>query len=231
MANRDFLPHNNAELLAWSVNFNALINAAGALAAYGVSTSQATAYTALHNDFAAKLLISGEPVTRTRATIEATRLSRTPLKVSARNLARIINAFPAVTNVQRIALGLNPRAGELSPINPPEEQPVLEVVTAIGRMLKLKLRSIDSDRRGKPDGVDGANIFSFVGANPPADMGEWKFEGATTRASFDVEFPPATPAGSQVWLTACWFNPRSQTGPACQPIAAYIAGGVVGEAA
>jgi hypothetical protein len=30
--------------------------------------------------------------------------------------------------------------------------------------------------------------------------------------------------GSQVWLYACWANPRTQSGPACAPVTAYLQG-------
>jgi hypothetical protein len=156
---------------------------------------------------------------------------RTPLRAEARELARIINAFPGITNAQRIDLGLTPREGTISPLNPPAECPSLRVVSAIGRILKFKLQGQDTSRRGKPEGVAGATLFSFVGDEAPADIGQWKFEGSITRTEFDIEFPPTVAAGSKVYLCAFWFSPRSQSGPACEPVAAYIAGGVSAEAA
>ena len=53
MPNRDYLPHNDAELLAWSSNFSSLITAAPVT--YGLVAGQATAYAALHTAYAAKL--------------------------------------------------------------------------------------------------------------------------------------------------------------------------------
>lgn len=221
---KDFLPAKDAELLAWSSHFSTLITSEAT--SIGLTTGQCTAYSALHAAFSASLAVATNPVTRTRGTIADKDAKRAPLKAKARELARIINAFPSITNQQRIDLGLNPRSGTISLVNPPTECPVLEVVSATGRMLKLKLRAIDSDRRGKLPGVDGATLFSFVGAAPPADISLWKFEGSTSRTVFDVEFPPTVAGGAQVWLTAFWFNSRSQSGPACTPITAYIAGGV-----
>jgi hypothetical protein len=224
MATRDFLPTKDADLLSWSSNFSAKITATPT--AFGLVATQATAFSSLQSAFSTALATATDPVTRTRATIAAKDAAKTPLKNMARDLARVINAYPAITNTQRIALGLNPRSGQISPINPPEECPVMEVISALGRTLKVKLHAQDSNRRGKPDGVDGATVFSFVGEAPPADIAAWKFEGSITKTVFDIEFPATVAAGSQVWLTAFWFNPRSQSGPACQPISAYIAGGV-----
>jgi hypothetical protein len=221
---KSFLPAKDAELLAWSSNFSTRISATPT--AFGLTAPQATAYAALHTAFADALATATEPSTRTRGAIAAKDAARTPLKADARELARIVNAFPSITNQQRIDLGLTPRSGTVTPINPPTESPVTEVVSAIGRTLKVKLRSVGSDRRAKPAGVHGASLFSFVGDEAPAEISQWKFEGSTTRTIFDVEFPGTVAAGSQVWLTAFWFNPRSQSGPACTPISAYIAGGV-----
>jgi hypothetical protein len=152
MANRDFLSHRDAELLAWSGNFASLIIIAPLT--YGVSAEQANAYNTLHNTFKEALETATEPSTRTRGTIAAKNDARTPLKEFAREL--------------------------------------------------------------------------FVGSAPPMDISQWKFETSTTRTSFDIEFPASVAAGSQVWLCAFWFNPRAQSGPACQPVTAYLAGGVGG---
>ena len=42
-----------------------------------------------------------------------------------------------------------------------------------------------------------------------------------------VAFAATTPAGAQVWFSACWYNPRGETGPGCSPISTNIAGGAM----
>jgi hypothetical protein len=223
---KDFLPSKDADLLAWSANFNQLINAAPTT--YGLTAPQASGYTTVYTAWADALGTATNPATRTRGTIAAKDDARTPLKAMSRELARIVNAFPTITNQQRIDLGLNPRTGEVTPINPPADPPVMEVVGAIGRTLKVRVHAVGSDRRGKPEGVAGCSVFSFVGATPPADITQWVFQGSSSRTVFDVEFPPTVAAGAQVFLCAFWYSPRAQSGPACQPITAYLAGGVTG---
>lgn len=220
----DFLPHRDSLLLAWSAAFSAGITASPI--SVGLTAAQATAYATLHTAFSTALGAVTDPSTRTRGNVSAKNVARTSLKAQARDLARVVNAFPSITNEQRINLGLTPRKSTIGPINPPTESPVMEVVSANGRTLKLKLHAVGSDRRGKPVGVAGASVFSSLGATPPADIAAWKFEGSTTRTTFDLAFEASVPAGSQVWLTAFWFNPRSMSGPACTPISAYVAGGV-----
>jgi hypothetical protein len=229
MANRDYVPHKDADLKPWVLNLSAKLTATPV--AFGVTAAQATALAALVTTWVDALAVVEDPATKTRAAIAAKNAARAPLKAEARELARIINAFPSITNEQRIELGLTPRDGTISPINPPTECPSLRVVSAIGRILKIKLQGQDTSRRGKPEGVAGATLFSFVGDEAPADIGQWKFEGSITRTEFDIEFAPSVAAGAKVWLCAFWFSPRSQSGPACEPVAAYIAGGVSAEAA
>jgi hypothetical protein len=44
-------------------------------------------------------------VTRTRGTVAAKDAARDPPKANARDLARVVNAYPSITNQQRIDLG------------------------------------------------------------------------------------------------------------------------------
>jgi hypothetical protein len=226
MSQKDWMPRKDAELLAWSVDFSAGITAMGA--AVGLLPAQCTAFAALQASFASSLATATNPATRTRGAISLKNDKRGEMKFMARELARIVNAFPGTTNQMRIDLGLNPRTGEASPINPPTEPPVMEVVHAIGRTLKVKVHGTDTTRRGKPEGVSGCTVFYFVGSTPPADITQWVFAGSSTRTVFDVEFPATVPAGAQVFLCSFWKNYRDQSGPACQPITAYLAGGVTG---
>lgn len=217
-----------AEFRNVAANFNTKVGAAPT--AYGLTAAQATALTGLFTAFDAAYEAAIDPATRTKGKIATKNEKRALLKENLRLLARIIQANPAVTDEQRIDLGLNVRDPVPSPINPPTEPPVLEILSAAGRVLKVRLRPLGAETRGKPAGVQGASVFTHVGANPPADIADWKFEGSTSRTNFDVEFAPAVPAGSQVWLSAFWYNPRAQSGPACEPVCAYIAGGVMNAA-
>ena len=85
--------------------------------------------------------------------------------------------------------------------------------------------ALNPTRRGKPLGVAGASVFSFVGPTAPAELAAWKFEGNTTRTRVDVLFPADTPPGSKIWVCAFWFNPRAQAGPTSAPVSTNLPGG------
>jgi hypothetical protein len=224
MAATDFIPGRETELLAWSRNFSAQISSDPT--SVGLSVAQAASYAAAHLAYSTALATATDPTTRTRGAVAAKKDARDFLESQARDLARIVNSFPGITNQQRLDLGLRPRKGTASPIHPPTDAPVMHVIATNGRTLQVRLSAVDSNRRAKPDGAAGASIFSALGPTPPADPAGWRFHGSTTRTRAYVAFDASVPAGSQVWLMASWFNPRSQAGPTSTPITAYIAGGV-----
>jgi hypothetical protein len=135
-SSRDFIPAKDADLLAWAQNDSSRITATPT--AYGLTAAQATALASLVTSFTSALSTATNPATRTRGTVSAKNAAKAPMVAMARDLARIINAFPGITNQQRIDLGLTPRSGQITPINPPTESPVMEVVSAFGRLMKVK---------------------------------------------------------------------------------------------
>ncbi len=227
--NRDFLPTRDSLLVTYLQNLSAGITAGAA--GLGILPAQATTFAGLVSDLVDAYAVCMEPTTRTKGTIGAKNVARKEAKAYARQLVRIIQANPAVTVQQKLDLNLPVHDDSPSPINPPTEYPDVKVPTAIGRILKAKLSAQDSERRGKPDGVAGAAVWTFVGAEAPADIADWTYFGSSTRTDFDIEFPPSVAAGSQVFICAAWFSPRNQLGPISPAISAYIAGGVSASAA
>jgi hypothetical protein len=191
-----------------------------------LTVPQATELASRTATFDAAFLAAADPATRTRAKVELKRSTRKFLSDYGRMLARIIQAAPTVTDAQRIDLGL-PVADSLpTPIDAPTAVPAPKVVSMDGWTASLQLRVAGSDRRGLPPQVSGAYIYSFAGPVAPTDPQLWKFEGATTRADCKVAFDNSLEAGSKVFVCACFFNPRQQTGPACGAVHLLIGGGV-----
>jgi hypothetical protein len=224
-----FLPSNDTKLLEWSTNFNTKLTATPT--AYGMTAAQATTYNASHGSFATALSLASDPTTRTAQNILAKNEAKQALRALAGSYGRMIVANVAVTNPQKLALGLTPRAVP-TPIPPPSAAPGLDIISVSGWTARIKLHdSAAGSRRGKPVGVSGASVFSFVGAVPPNDMASWKFEGNTGRTRVDIVFDSSTAPGTKVWLSAFWFNGRKQSGPASAPVSTNLQGGSVAMAA
>jgi hypothetical protein len=223
MATRSYFPSKDALLVAWANNFASILTAE--FAAYGCTAPQAAAFQALADDLASSYATAIEPSTRTKGTVAAKNAAKEAMKISARNLALIIYA-QNLSDEQIIDIGLTVKDGSATPINPPEAAPMAEIISIMGRLVRGRVHSADSETRGKPAGVAAAWLYSYIGAAPPADIAAWKFEGSATRTSWEIEFPASVAAGSQFWLCAQWISPRNQPGPACSPITNFMGGGV-----
>ena len=152
--------------------------------------------------------------------------AQTGTDVFARMQQAIGQRFPGTTNTQRSDLGLTVRNPEPTPIPPPASAPNIDVLSVDENTVRIRLHDpANPTRRGKPAGVDGAAIFSFVGDDAPTAEATWRFEGNTTRTAINVTFPNTGAPGSKVWFTAFWFNERKQSGPAATPVGTNLPGG------
>jgi len=222
-----FFPNADAAALAWAQHFSSMITASATT--YGLTAAQATAYAALVTSYQTALAAS-EPTVRSKTTTAAKNQAKATLKLSSTQLANIIYGQPTVTDAQKIALGLTVRATP-TPVPPPGNPPSLDIVSVVGRTVKIRVHNDASSKRARPAGVTGTTVFSYVGATPPADITAWVFQGSNSRTVVDVAFDSTVAPGSAVWLTAFWYNGKGQAGPACAPVSTYLAGGSVSMAA
>lgn len=214
-----WLPDQDSPLLAFTQQFATKLSATPT--AYNCTAGQATALAALVTSYASALALALDPHTRGTSTIFAKQQAKKLLVAEIRALARQVQGSQNVTDQQRQDLGLPVKVGP-SPIPIPQVQPVMDIVSVVGRTVKVRLHQPATERRAKPKGVAGAYVFSFIGTTPPTDPSGFDFEGASTRGTFDVTFPASVAPGTQVWLTAAWYNPRNQLGPACDAIPVHL---------
>jgi len=229
MATR-FPPGGEADLISSASNFD--VKTTSAPTTFGLTAAQCTSFHSTLQSFITARTTAIDPLTRSPANIVAKDIAKASLVAAYRQLAGIVQRFPGTTNFIRSELGLPLRNTEPSPIPPPAFAPLIDVKSAVGRTLRVRLFDAASPtRRGKPAGVSGAAIFSFVGASAPAALSDWTFEGNTGRTTVEIAFPPTVVNGATVWVTAFWFNPRKQAGPAADPVSANLPGGSVSAAA
>jgi hypothetical protein len=220
---RNFLPSADAQLLAWSVNFNTLIVATPT--AFGLTAAQATAYTGRHDAYASAYQTAFDPNTRTGPAIEAKDLAKKALDAEARELVRIVQAFPSLTDDQRRSLKITVRKSR-TPTPAPSVRPGMDLISVSMRTVTVHIHdSASIAKRGKPAGALGAKVYTFVGSDYPSDPTLWDYQGDTTRAKHEITFPDSVPSGAQVWVCAAWYNRKGETGPASVPITTNVQGG------
>jgi hypothetical protein len=194
---------------------------------YGITPDQSVEYAARQSAFASALAAATDPATRGGSTILAKNTAKKSLIAYSRELARIIQANPAVTNQQRYDLGLHVRKTP-APVPAPTEAPQIDLVSMVGHRMTIRLHNGTATRRGKPAGVSGASIVAYVGQTPPAALTDWTFCTNTGRSKASLDFDSALAPGTKVWVTAVWFNPSKEAGPMATPVSSSIQFGVNG---
>ncbi|MFT3786731.1 MAG: hypothetical protein QM770_11285 [Tepidisphaeraceae bacterium] len=227
MASHDYIPMREADLALFTANFAAKLTANAV--AVGCTAGQASAFSALNATWQNALAVSTAPATRTKDTITAKDLAKKNCVANLRQLARIIQAYPGTTDVLRDQFGLTVHSPR-TPLPVPSQRPNVEVVNRAGTNIVIRL-SDNAGKRTKPAGVQGARVYTFIGATPSTNPEDWRDEGQATRADIKLEFPPETPIGTTIYITAAWYNPRGQLGAACEPVKTFIAGGAMNMAA
>jgi hypothetical protein len=214
------VPTKDSALLNWSTNFNT--RATASPTTFGLTAAQMTAYTPLHTAFVTAYNAANIPGSRSKSLVAAKNDAKAALLVAARALYALVAANTTVSAANKDLIDVVVRR-KPTPVPVPSAAPALDVVSVVGKTVKIRLHNAAiPSHRGKPAGVKGAAVFSFVGAEPPTDPSAWKFEGNTTVTTVDIAFPSSTAAGAQVWLTAMWFNERAQSGPGCTPVGANL---------
>jgi hypothetical protein len=215
MSNR-YPPEREADLITATQTFHDVATVAPAT--YALTALQLTTLGTKLSDFQTKWDVCQVPGTRTKVAVSDKNASKADLVFYLRSLVRITQNAPTTTNAMRTALAIPLRDVIPSPIPVPGAAPILRVTKVWGRQITVRLESATSEGRGLPPGVLGAQVYSLVAAEPTQDTSQWDPQGLVTRTSFIVALPDSVAAGSKVWLTAQWINPRGQAGVACTPV-------------
>jgi len=221
-----YIPTREADLVAWSNNFNTLINVDPTV--YGLTLAQASGFDALNTAWVNAYDAAVNPATRGPSTKIAKDNAKDAMVENARDLAAIIQAHPGVTDQQKFDLGLTVRDVEPTPVPVPSAAPtILFPEPATGNTIHIRLRDAENpENRGKPAGVIGASVFTYIGDTPPAGTEAWTFRGNSTRTRIDIDLPLTIAPATKVWITAYWFNTRADSGPAAAPVYAFTAPGL-----
>ncbi len=76
--------------------------------------------------------------------------------------------------------------------------------------------------RAKPQGVAGAQIFVYIGENPPLDLEKWSLKGVATKGSFIVQYDESD-IGKKAHVAARWTNRIGEPGPRSDAVSRLIA--------
>lgn len=148
--------------------------------------------------------------------------SRYSLEEVVRELSRIIQADPDVTDEDRELAGLPVRKTTRTPVPPPKTVPTGTVIGT--ERLQQTLTYSDAStptRRARPDGVTGCEVWVAVAEVAPTNPADYRFVVLSTRTPEVVTFAPEEGGRTAHYLLR-WVNGKGQQGPLSAPISATI---------
>ena len=224
MAQPYFLPRTDGALAAFSTNFSTLITASPT--SFSLVIGDATALAALVSTYTTALGVCQTPSTRTPTAVMAKDTARAQLKSDIRALVRRIQSSLSVTAAQKISLGITVPDHVRTPVAPPVTRPLINVLDMAPLTFGLRLADeATPNKRSKPVGVDGADLFTFVGAAgvvPPIDLAAWTYQGRVRKADYTLTFS-GTLAGQVAHMRAKWVSTRGDAGPVSADLVRNIA--------
>ena len=223
------IPKKDPDVLSFGSNFSTRITATPSL--FHLLPADATQYSsllALYNTAYQAMKTARDAGNRSKPLATAKKQARVNFLKFARDLYSTVQADTGVADTDKQSLGILVKKTTTTPIPAPSSKPKLTIKSVSGWTVAILLQdsAVDS-RRGRPPGTAGASVFSYAGAEAPADVSQWKFEGNTGKNLVNVAFPTTLPAGQKVFVTAFWFNNSKLNGPACDPVPTNLQGGGV----
>jgi hypothetical protein len=222
---RNFYFGSDASMVGGSARFSAMISSDPS--SFGLTLAQCEGYAAINATLQSAFQEATTPHTRTPVAVSRKNEAMKAMQRAAVDLAGIIGATREVSDAQLLSLGLLPRA-KRTRRNVPDEPPTVRVISVTGRLVRIRVVDRDSlTGRSKPFGARGAQIFSYVGEQPPADSRAYYFEGHASRTTKELLFPNDVPNGATIWLSARWVNARGETSIGSTPISFTLQGGPI----
>ena len=215
MAGSSYIPSKLEDYESFARNLSTKLQADPTV--YGMTIEGIAAFSGAYSVYAAAYATAQDPATRTKPAIAARNTAQRALTAQIRPLVATMQASPVMTDQKRDELRIPIRdyTPTVSPI--PATSPKVIVRSVAGRLIELQLKEDGTERRGKPEGVRSAWLYSYVGEDQPT-FEAMSFRGEVGRTYAQLVMPADVVTGSKVWVSACWVNPAGKPGAVSLPV-------------
>ena len=201
---------------------------------YGLAPAQYAQLDSLHTAYANSLRVAQDPSTATRGNVAQKNADAKKLRTLIGQINSVVQGQASVTDKMKLDLGLTVRDRRPTPVPAPVEAPQVTVLGVDGHAVVLSVsRPVGLDGRvprGRLPGVVGASVVWFAGEVAPSDLSLWHFHGNTSRPTTVIDLPDSLAPGTPVYVTAFWYNRRSESGPAARAATATVGFGGLSKA-
>lgn len=220
-----YIPSQDAAFDAWLANFSALITAVPAN--YGLTAPDDVIIAAAYTDWNAAYLLATNPATRTSPTIAAKDAERALAEQIVRPYAISISRNPAVTNLNKTAVGVNLPNTARTPIPPPLTVPGLTLIGAIHFVHTLGFRDTSTPTtKAKPFGAIGMELWRTLAVGPATDPATATQIGVLTKSPNTIGYTSPDVGKTATywgrWVTRSGPGGNAQQGPFSAALSALV---------
>lgn len=219
---KDYLPDSDADFDLWRNSFDKYLK--DNLAALGLVAGDITALTALQTAWESAWSDYFNKKALVDAALALKDTSRQQLEDAIRALVRQLQADPNTTDEQRAGLGITVPDATRSRVPIPTTIPIAQIDTSIPLQHTIDFRSAETpNRKAKPEGCRGCQIWYNLGAQPPTSLDQYKYAATDSNTPYVLHFD-LEDAGKTVHYRLRWVNTRDEPGPWSEPLTATITG-------
>lgn len=220
-----YIPSTDAGLDAWAQNFSTLITATPLV--YGLTSGNAVTIAAAVDSFHDAYLVTTVPATRTSPAVAAKDAAKNAMLAIVRPFAQQISKNTAVTDEDKIAVGVNLPNPSRTPVPPPTTAPALSLAAAAPGVLTIGYKIAEgSAGKNKPNGTIGVELWRAIGTLPAIDPAQASYFGTITKSPNAIAFSGGDQGKTVTffarWVTRSGPGGAAQAGPWSAPLTAIV---------
>jgi hypothetical protein len=220
-----YIPATDSGFDSWLANFSGLITATPA--DFGLTAPDAVIIANAYTAWNAAFLTATNPATRTSPAIAAKDAERLLAEQVVRPYAISISRNPAVTNLDKTAVGVNLPNSARTPIPPPLTVPGLTLVGAIHFVHTLAFRDTSTPTtKAKPFGAIGMELWRTLAVGPSADPATATQIGVLTKSPNTIGYTSPDVGKTATywgrWITRSGPGGTAQVGPFSAALAVLV---------
>jgi hypothetical protein len=214
MNNADYLPRNDAKLLAFARNLFSNLNQHAI--EWNIDPNSYTEISQRTTAFEDALRKLEDPNHGKVDVLLKNDIKKDLMKEIRSFLKEYIIYNHLVSQEDLLAIGIKPRDDTPSRSPVPTDIPVGEVDTSTHQQHTVHVKAGNLTGKTKPDKtVTGFELWRTMGDNPPKTDEEWTYVDFSSRSSMIVKYPLAD-VGKTIYYRFRWVNTRNEKGPWCE---------------
>ena len=206
----NFVPAADSSFDEWQKPL--VVNLKANAVQWGIPARSITDIEAEQAEFETRYAAAENPATRTKAAVTTKTDARKKFESTLRTAIKAYITYnPAVTDEDRINMGLPVHKTTRTAVGVPTTYPECTVETAL-RQIIIHFRDAGKDRKAKPAGVSGALIRWDILDAPPTKSVELLNSALDTASPYTLRFTE-NQRGSRVYFALAWQNTKGELGP------------------